>query len=98
MKVLGSLVTATSLYALCAIGAAAPINWDIQLEAFERVYKPHPACTATPPSMGEMECNNFRARALKRFQAEWEGNAYWRNGAFTPNPRADKRVNSELPK
>jgi hypothetical protein len=90
-------IAALSLFAASS-ACAAPINWEIQMDAFERVFKPHPQCLAKGAAMSEMECTNFRARALKRFQKEWEANAYWKNGAFAPNPDADRRVNSELPK
>lgn len=72
--------------------AAAPINWEIQMEQFEKVYKSPPQCAK---GSSEMECNNHRARALKRFQKEWQANAYWRNGQVVGNAEADKRVNSE---
>ena len=83
------------LCALSSLTFAAPIHWDVQLEVFERVYRPHPKCSSPHSEMSEMECNNFRARALKRFQKEWAADAYWKDGRIIENPSADKRVNAE---
>jgi hypothetical protein len=74
------------------LSVAAPINWEIQMEHFDKVYKSPPQCAQ---GTSDMECNNHRARALKRFQKEWEANAYWRDGRVVSNLEADKRVNSE---
>ena len=97
MKHLGSFGVALCFSAIFG-ASAAPLDWDVQVNVFDRVYKPHPGCTASPPTVSEMECNNYRARALKRFQTEWVADAYWKGGKVVSNPAADKRVNSELPK
>ena len=98
MKFLYHSTTTLCLFAISTVGAAAPMLWDIQLDAFGRVFKPHLQCSGSTPTMSEIECSNFKARALKRFQLEWVADSYWRNGKFIPNPVADRRVNSELSK
>jgi len=98
MKSFGHLTAAFCLFAISTVGSAAPVLWDVQLDAFERVFKSHPQCVGRTPTKSEMECSNFRARALKRFQLEWVADSYWRDGRLSTNPDADKRVNSELSK
>jgi dsRNA-specific ribonuclease len=88
------LISALPLLIITINIDAAPLNWTIQSQTFERVYKPHPKCSTG--EMTEMECANFRSRALKRFQKEWASNAYWRDGQEVENAKADHRVNSEL--
>lgn len=63
------------------------------MEHFDKVYKQPQGCIAG--SISEMECSNFRSRALKRFQNEWSADSYWKNGMVINNPSANKRVNSE---
>jgi hypothetical protein len=77
---------------------AAPLDWSVVLDGFERVFKPYPNCTRGAGGLSEMECSNFRARALKRFLHEWEANSFWREGRSVENEAASRRVNSELPK
>ncbi|ENO77625.1 hypothetical protein C664_10612 [Thauera sp. 63] len=84
------------VFACAANAISAPVTWDTQMTVFNRVFKPHPKCLQG--SMSEMECSNFRARALKRFQMEWSANAYWQNGRVIANETADRRVNSEFPR
>lgn len=79
-----------------AIGASR--DWSVIVDAFDRVYKPHPECAGNNPGLSEMACSNFRSRALKRFQHEWDANAFWRDGRFVENEAASRRVNSELPR
>jgi hypothetical protein len=89
-------LAASMMLLSAASGSAAPIDWGVQRDHFEKIYKPHPQCSKG--GMTEMDCSNFRARALKRFQKEWEANAYWSNGQIVDNAAANKRVNSELRK
>lgn len=77
---------------------AAPRDWGVIVRAFEMVFTPHPGCVGSKPSLSDMDCSNFRGRALKRFQHEWEANSFWSEGRLVENERARRRVNSELPK
>lgn len=45
----------------------------------------------------QMECSNFRARAMKRFQNEWANGSYWNGSQVIADYEADARVNRELP-
>lgn len=92
------LLIASFMYCSAFVCAAAPWNWDVSMNAFERVFAHHPKCLAVPAQLSEMECSNFRARALKRFQVEWQANSFWQNGQFVQNEAAARRVNAELPK
>ena len=78
-----------------AIGASR--DWSVIVGAFDRIYQPPPECAGSNPQPSEVACSNFRARALKRFQHEWDANAFWRDGRFVENEAASRRVNSELP-
>lgn len=77
---------------------AAPRDWSEIVRAFETVFTPHPGCVGSKLSLSDMDCSNFRGRALKRFQHEWEANSFWSEGRFVENEQARRRVNSELPK
>lgn len=86
------LITLVATYPLLA--TSAPLDWSLQMEHFDKIYKQPQSCITGETS--EMECSNFRGRALKRFQNEWATNAYWKNGKILDNPAANKRVNSEV--
>lgn len=98
MQHLGSFGVAFGFSVIFVGASAAPIDWVVQVKVFDLVCKPHAGCTASPRTVSEMDCNNYRARALKRFQTEWVADACWKGGKVVPNPAADKRVNSELPR
>ena len=86
---------AVSVFLFGSVSAdAAPIGWRLQMDVFDSIFQPHPSCKSG--KMSEMECSNFKARALKRFQIEWTSNAYWKDGAVVKNVEADRRVNVEL--
>lgn len=98
MSLLMRLFLASVLLGSALACAAAPRHWDVMMNAFDRVFQHHPKCLAVPAQLSDMECSNFRARALKRFQVEWQANSFWQNGQFVRNEAAARRVNAELPK
>lgn len=73
-----------------------PLNWNVQLAKFNEIFIRHPACNPDNMKWPQMECSNFRARAMKRFQAEWSKNSYWNGNQIINNKAADARVNSEI--
>lgn len=75
---------------------ARPLNWNVQLEKFKGIFIQHPACDQNNMKWPQMECSNFRARAMKRFQEEWSKNSYWDGNRIVNNTAADARVNLEL--
>jgi hypothetical protein len=75
---------------------ARPLNWNVQLATFNRIFIQHPACNQKDMKWPQMECSNFRARAMKRFQEEWSKNSYWDGSRIVSNKAADARVNAEL--
>lgn len=77
---------------------AAPIDWSISIEKFNNIYINPKSCTARQMKWSQMECSNFRARALKRFQQEWSKNSYRDGKRVIDNKAADIRVNRELEK
>jgi hypothetical protein len=73
-----------------------PINWEVQVAVFNSIYIKHPACNPQKMAWTQMQCSNFRARAMKRFQKEWRENSYWDGKKIITNKSADNRVNAEL--
>lgn len=73
-----------------------PLNWNVQLAKFNGTFIQHPACNPDNMKWPQMECSNFRARAMKRFQKEWSKNSYWNGSQIVNNKAADARVNAEL--
>lgn len=74
----------------------APINWEVKLAKFNSVYVRHPSCNPNNMQWTQMDCSNFRARAMKRFQKEWAKNSYWNGHQVVENKSADIIINSEL--
>lgn len=73
-----------------------PLNWNVRLAKFNGVFLRHPACDPDSMKWTQMECSNFRARAMKRFGEEWSKNSYWDGSRIVNNKAADARVNAEL--
>jgi hypothetical protein len=73
-----------------------PVNWDVQLEKFNNVFIQHRACDPNNMKWSQMECSNFRARAMKRFQKEWSAGSFWDGYRTINNSAASEIVNSEL--
>lgn len=73
-----------------------PLNWSVHVEKFNGVFIRHPACDPHNMIWTQMECSNFRARAMKRFGEEWSKNSYWNGSQIINNKAADARVNAEL--
>jgi hypothetical protein len=44
----------------------------------------------------QMDCSNFKARAMKRFGEEWSKSSYWDGEKIIANKNADSRVNLDL--
>lgn len=74
-----------------------PLNWSVHVKKFNEVFIRHPACDPDSMKWTQMECSNFRARAMKRFGDEWNKNSYWNGSQIINNKAADARVNAELP-
>lgn len=73
-----------------------PINYDVHLKLFNSIFIRHPKCNPQKMVWTQVECSNFRARAMKRFGQEWMSNSYWDGSNVVKNQEADKRVNSEI--
>lgn len=73
-----------------------PVNWNVRLEKFNGIFIRHPACAPKSMKWTQMECSNFRARAMKRFGEEWSKNSYWNGSQIINNKAADARINAEL--
>ncbi|WP_157831678.1 hypothetical protein [Pseudomonas sp. YY-1] len=73
-----------------------PVDWSFQVQIFNSIFIQHPACNPNAMSWSQMECSNFRARAMKRFSVEWSNGAFWDGSKVIANVRASRRVNSEL--
>jgi len=73
-----------------------PLNYDLQVKLFKKIFIQHPNCTPNNMKWTQMDCSNFKARAMKRFMNEWNKNAYWNGKEITNNTKANKIVNSEL--
>ncbi len=79
-----------------AIPQQAPIDYSISLKKFNSVFIQHPACNPYDMKWTQMDCSNFRARAMKRFQAEWSKSSYWNGFKVIENKKADQKTNKEL--
>lgn len=88
----------TAIFALISPSflTAAPIDWSISIEKFNEIYITPASCNSHQMKWSQMECSNFRARALKRFQKEWSENSYWDGTKVIDNKAADLRTNKEL--
>lgn len=73
-----------------------PLSYEISLATFNRVFIPHPSCAPSDMKWTQMDCSNFRARAMKRFHTEWGKGAYWKEGKPIENAHANRIVNSEI--
>lgn len=73
-----------------------PVDWTTYIRTFNSVFIQHPSCNPHDMKWTQMECSNFRARAMKRFGGEWNKNSYWNGYRIIKNKGADERVNSEL--
>lgn len=73
-----------------------PLNWNVQVSKFNEIFIQYPACDPDNMKWSQMECSNFRARAMKRFGKEWNKNAYWDGKKIIDNKKSTKIVNSEL--
>lgn len=73
-----------------------PIDYDIQLKLFNNIFIRHKNCDPQRMAWTQMDCSNFRARAMKRFNNEWGANSYWDGKKIVENHKADARVNSEI--
>ncbi|WP_339515087.1 hypothetical protein [Pseudomonas sp. RL_15y_Pfl2_60] len=73
-----------------------PNNWEVSLAKFNEIFINHPACDPKNMTWSQMECSNFHARAMKRFQKEWAKNSYWDGKKIIKNKKADIEVNAEL--
>lgn len=73
-----------------------PIDWGVHMRKFNEIFVQHPACNPKNMKWTQMECSNFRARAMKRFGVEWSEGEYWDGIRLIENKTADERVNSEL--
>lgn len=73
-----------------------PLNWSVHIKKFNEIFIRHPACDPDRMKWTQMECSNFRARAMKRFGEEWSKNSYWNGSQIVNNKLADARVNAEL--
>lgn len=73
-----------------------PIDWDTRMRKFNSVFIQHPSCNPHDMKWTQMDCSNFRARAMKRFGTEWSQGAYWNGESLVENKGADRRVNSEI--
>ncbi|MGE8501109.1 MAG: hypothetical protein ACN6P1_02600 [Pseudomonas sp.] len=73
-----------------------PVDWGTYIRTFNSIFIQHPSCNPHDMKWTQMECSNFRARAMKRFGDEWNKNSYWDGAGLIKNQLADERVNSEL--
>lgn len=73
-----------------------PIDWNTHVRKFNSVFVQHSSCNPNDMKWTQMECSNFRARAMKRFGVEWRNGAYWDGEKIIDNPEATMRVNSEI--
>jgi len=73
-----------------------PVDWGTYIRTFNSVFIQHPSCNPHDMKWTQMECSNFRARALKRFGVEWDKHAYWDGISLIENQEATERINSEL--
>lgn len=71
-------------------------GWDVQMKKFNSIFIHHSACNPHDMKWTQMECSNFRARAMKRFGIEWNQGAYWDGIILIDNGEATERVNSAL--
>jgi hypothetical protein len=74
----------------------APYDYRIHEAKFDSIFIQHPKCAPTHMEWSQMDCSNFKARASKRFSAEWGAHSYWDGYHLIDNPDADKRVNAEI--
>ncbi|MDT4828911.1 hypothetical protein FQZ97_623160 [compost metagenome] len=74
----------------------APVDWSVTVNKFNSVFIKHSACDPDDMKWTQMDCSNFRARAMKRFQIEWSKNSYWNGYQIIENALADRVVNSEI--
>lgn len=77
--------------------AEPPFDWGTQIRKFNSIFIQHPACNPQDMRWTQMDCSNFRARAMKRFQAEWANRSYWNGSEVKVNDAANARVNKEFP-
>ncbi|WP_160019595.1 hypothetical protein [Pseudomonas sp. 8O] len=73
-----------------------PVDWGTYIRTFNSIFIQHPSCNPHDMKWTQMECSNFRARAMKRFGEEWNKNSYWDGSEIKNNKDADVRVNLEL--
>ncbi|MCY1272885.1 hypothetical protein D9M68_732890 [compost metagenome] len=73
-----------------------PVAYEISLKKFNRIFIQHPACNPYDMKWTQMDCSNFRARAMKRFHEEWRKGSYWNGYRVIENKEADKEVNIEI--
>ncbi|WP_146259887.1 hypothetical protein [Pseudomonas sp. URMO17WK12:I2] len=75
---------------------ARPINYDTHLKLFNSIFIRHPACDPQAMIWTQMECSNFKTRAMKRFSQEWINDSYWDGREIIKNNAANLRINAEL--
>ncbi|MFY1021371.1 hypothetical protein [Ectopseudomonas khazarica] len=73
-----------------------PVDWATHIRTFNSIFIQHPSCNPHDLKWTQMECSNFRARAMKRFGLEWESGSYWDGQKIIDNREASRKVNSEL--
>ncbi|AYF90138.1 hypothetical protein D6Z43_24490 [Pseudomonas sp. DY-1] len=73
-----------------------PVDYSVSLMKFNSIFIHHPACNPHEMKWTQLDCSNFRARAMKRFHIEWGKNSYWNGYKVMENEAADKIVNMEL--
>ncbi|CAE6899453.1 conserved protein of unknown function [Ectopseudomonas oleovorans] len=73
-----------------------PVDWGTYIRTFNSIFIQHPSCNPHDMKWTQMECSNFRARAMKRFGEEWNKNSYWDGSEIKNNKDADVIVNLEL--
>jgi hypothetical protein len=97
----GSMKNIFIVFAFLASSAALaiePTTYDYRIHEakFDSIFIPHPKCAPAHMEWSQMDCSNFKARASKRFSAEWVAHSYWDGYHVINNADADKRVNAEL--
>jgi hypothetical protein len=73
-----------------------PLSYELQHKLFETIFIHHASCAPNEMKWTQMECSNFKARAMKRFGIEWSKSSYWDGNKIKTNKNADQRVNAEL--